>query len=766
MNKIQGVIVSVFKHDKNTGFSIFQIKGTDEQSVTEISKQTKGKELLTVLGNYFNPAKGGYVTCDGYYTSHERWGAQFKAKSVFSTKAIKKNHPVDILLSSLMRNTDKKVKARLARKYGDRVLRVLNTDPDQMIREGVINADQLVILQNDWNRASKLFQTFNYLRGVGMERSASDRVIEYHGNDSKNIIANDPYLLLDVPGIGFSKIDQAASNMGMEMTSEKRVRHGINHLVNNFSNQGHTAINLEMLTRIATRDMKVDPSVVASLIQDEVNNSVYTIINNEKNEAILVNYNTYKREIDCAKELKRLIEAPLPKRPTNIRIKEDSLEKDQKNALLNALFATVTVITGGPGVGKTYTVDSIRKTIKEIDPGNRILMAAPTGKAARRIQESTGEDASTIHNMLDYHPEEGFRNHKGNKLEVDTVILDETSMVDIHLFYSTLKAIPTGARVVIVGDVDQLASVGPGAVLADIINSGAVKVSYLNEVMRQAKGSDIVVNAHRINNGLTPNYATKSDSDFHWIDADSDEDIMSVIKALSQAIPKNFGIGHDSIQVLSPKKDTLAGVNKLNVELREIMNPVNPKKNYHFNRAGEFRYNDRVMQIQNNKELDVNNGEVGKIVFINLKSQIATVDFDGVLKDLPFDNFYKMKHAYAKTIHKSQGSEYDVVIIPISESHGNLSVQLAYTALTRGKKHVFMVGSKAAMEKALKNKDKNIRNTLLDRALINEMGSSMFTPLYEMSDESMNVRDGIDDTKDISPNNIEKKYDSEPTPNF
>lgn len=738
MKTIEGVITKVISHKPGSGQSIILIKGTNEESAKAISEATKGRNTISVLGTFFNPVPGGLVTCDGNFKHNQRFGMQYIASSIYSTTLTKKHYPKDIMRSALMRSLDKTTRESLIKAYGDMILRILITKPEKMIQDRLLTQGQLDLLKKDWNRAGKLFKTFDYLRGLGLERGAVDRVIEAHGNNSKSLIANNPYSLLDVSGVGFKSIDTAATNMGMEMTSWKRVRHGLKYIINNFAEQGHTAFYLEDMVRNASREMRVEPSVVQELLIEEVKKGKFTLIKGDNNKHLLVDYSVYKKEIDCAKELRRLIESPMQDRPTSLRLDTGYLKEGQQNAVKNSIFNKFSIITGGPGVGKTTVIKSILKALEETSSGNiRVLQAAPTGKAARRMSESTGEEAFTLHTLLEFHPDEGFRRNAQKPLDGDTIIIDEASMVDINLFYAMLKSIPSGARVIIVGDVDQLESVGPGSVLSDIIKSGVVKVSRLTEVMRQAADSNIVSNAHRINNGQMPEFTPGKKNDFHWIDADSDEKIMETIKALSYAIPDKYGLSHDSIQVLSPQKATMAGVDKLNVELRKIMNPKSEDSKYEFISFGQnFRVNDRIMQVRNNKDLDINNGEVGKIKFLDYKGQKATVDFDGTVKVIPFLSFGDVRHAYAKTIHKSQGSEYDAVIIPVSESHSRmLTTQLLYTALTRGKKHVFMVGSKAAMEKAVKNVGKQVRHTLLDKALINEMGSSIFTPLIQTAEE-------------------------------
>jgi exodeoxyribonuclease V alpha subunit len=731
VSTFNGIIGKVYSHDKDTGFSIMQVRPADDDAKAILAKYNGGKNYISVLGVFFKPIEGGMITSQGAFTESPKFGIQFKADNIFITSLIKKSYPEDGLRSRLFEAIGKKKKEDLILKFGRTVL--LDINSDKFLAANIVTANELSQLRNELFRFLRVSDTFDYLRGLGFRIDAIDSILESFGNAGKEIIANDPYRLLAVTGVGFGNIDNAAVSMGMEMTSMKRIKHGFGYIIKNHMENGHTAFYLEEMVKKISSIMDLDADVVKGLLTDYVKSGHY-MITSKNDKLLLIDYATHKVELDCAIELKRLMRGKKSLYNLPIILDTDYLKEGQVKAIKNSLSNKVSIITGGPGVGKTTVVKTILDLINAGSIAEVISLAAPTGQASERMFNATGIDASTIHSILDYHPELGFRKNSQNKLVCTTIVIDELSMVDIHLFYALLCAIPDECQVIFVGDVDQLPSIGQGAVLGDLIRSRRIAVSKLTEVTRVDKDSTIPKNAHLINSGKMPDLSNSS-NDFHWIDANSDSEILGKIGSLITAIPGTFNLSFNSIQVLTPQKGTLAGVDSLNKEIRKIINPNPGSSRIGFMSFGtDFRDNDRIIVTKNNRRLNVNNGEVGLIKCIDYVKRVVDIAFSKITKQLPFSFFSDIKHAFAKTIHKSQGSEYDVVIIPISESHaGMLNIQLLYTGVTRAKKHVFMVGSKLALENALQNRFKERRITMLDVAIDREMSSSL---TYESSSSS------------------------------
>jgi exodeoxyribonuclease V alpha subunit len=593
-----------------------------------------------------------------------------------------------------------------------------------------------------------------FLQSHGVTTTYAIKIYKQYGEKSIEVVTDNPYrLAVDVFGIGFRTADKIAMNLGIEPLSIKRAEAGVLYVLGATTDEGHVYYPCELLVEKASQVLEVPSELVleaicsvaaqeliAAVSTEEMENNeqtapLNTSTNSEMRNSLIYLRSLYSSETGVVKELKRieqdvksehLFEQPGKEEKEEIdytkaidwfeKLNKINLAEQQKDAVYKALSNKLLVITGGPGTGKTTLVNAIIKILAKKE--RKVMLAAPTGRAAKRMTETTGLEAKTIHRLLEFSPKTfRFERNQENQLNVDLLVIDEMSMVDIVLFYNLLKAVPNEARLILVGDIDQLPSVGPGNVLKDLINSGFLDVVRLKEVFRQAQESMIVTNAHRINTGKTPiTKAVKEQSDFYFINREEPEDVLGEIKSLlGGRITKHLACKTEEIQVLAPMHLGLLGATNLNKELQQLLNH-SKEEIVRGNRT--FKRNDRVMQVRNNYDLDVFNGDIGKIVKIDFEERELAVNFDDRTVVYDFADLDELMLSYACSVHKSQGSEYPVVIIPLHTQHYMmLQRNLLYTAVTRGKKLVIVVGSKKALAIAVKNSKIQERFSLLETRL-------------------------------------------------
>ena len=530
---------------------------------------------------------------------------------------------------------------------------------------------------------------------------------------------NNPYCLADdIWGIGFKTADGIAEKLGYEKNDSRRCRSGILYTLSKLSEDGHVYSEREQLIKSAKELLQADEEPITQVLDQMIASEDLML----DEEAIFLPP-FYYAEVGVANKLRRLIETPMGNIFDNggtvtddVSQRQGQIEYDevQLSAIRKAIGSKVMVLTGGPGTGKTTTTLGIIASFETL--GQRILLAAPTGRAAKRMSEATGKEAKTIHRLLEFNPAEGYGRNDENPLDGDVLIVDESSMIDIILMNSLLKAVPLSMRLILVGDIDQLPSVGAGNVLRDIIDSGAVPVIRLTRIFRQAQSSRIVTNAHKINQGTFPDISNGRQSDFFFIKQEDPEqaarDIVNIVK---NRIPKAYGYSTNDIQVLAPMQRSVVGATNLNIALQEAINPVGDSLS-----RGGFRYRrgDRVMQIRNNYDKDVFNGDIGTVEHVDTEERTLTVSFDGHNIEYEDSELDELTLAYATTIHKSQGSEYPVVVMPLLMTHFvMLQRNLVYTGITRAKKLCIIVGTTKALAYAIHNMVVLKRNTRLKERL-------------------------------------------------
>lgn len=713
-----------------TGFVEHIVFRNEENGYTVLNLAVEEDEV-TCVGVFRFISEGESVELKGEYTVHPSYGPQFQVES-YAIKA-----PQDIvsieryLGSGAIKGVGAALAARIVRRFKEDTFRIIEEEPERLAEIKGISERKAQEIAEQTEEKRELRQAMIFLQNYGISLTLAVKIYQTYQLDMYRIIQENPYKLAeDVTGVGFKIADEIAHKVGIHMDSDFRIRSGILYVLQQASLEGHTYLPKELLTRRACEllevdadaiekhymDMTIDRKLVMKQTEDQVQIYASTFYYMELNVAVML------RELNVKYDFS---ETAVEQRIRKIEELSDlKLDEMQHIAVVEAVRSGLLVITGGPGTGKTTTINTIIQFFES--EGMDISLAAPTGRAAKRMSETTGYEAKTIHRLLeisggmDEHA--GFERNEQNPLETDVLIIDEMSMVDITLIHNLLKAVVAGTRVILVGDVNQLPSVGPGCVLKDIIDSHACNVVRLNRIFRQASESDIIVNAHKINRGEPVILDNKSRDFFFLKRYDANVIISICIQLIQHKLPKYVNAEPFDIQVLTPMRKGLLGVERLNMILQQYLNPPDAKKAEHEHGQTIFRVGDKVMQIKNNyqaewevrsrynipieKGLGVFNGDMGLVREINTFSETLTVEYEeGRMVEYPFKELDQLELAYAITIHKSQGSEYPAVIIPLLTGPRMLmNRNLLYTAVTRARKCVTLVGD----EKAFYNMEANV----------------------------------------------------------
>ncbi|MFH1743718.1 MAG: ATP-dependent RecD-like DNA helicase [bacterium] len=695
------LIERVTFHNPDNGFCVLRTKVRGH------------RDLVTIVGHAAIISAGEYVSATGNWFNDRTHGPQFRAEYLRVTPPTGVEGIEKYLASGMVKGIGPVYAKRLVEAFGESVFDVIEEHPERL-REvtgiGAIRADRII---SAWADQKAIREIMVFLHQNGVSTSRAVRIYKTYGAEAIEVVSENPYRLAhDIRGIGFVTADKIASNVGIEKTSMIRARAGISYGLSKGMEQGHCGLPQDELIPLAEKLLEIPQSIIEQGLELEIE-ATELVRDTVSGRQCVFLAGLYRTEQAISKRIKSL-SSGLPPWPD---IDPDKaipwvekklgieLADSQRKAVASALTSKVLVITGGPGVGKTTIVNSILRILRA--KGVRIALCAPTGRAAKRLSESTGCEARTIHRLLEVDfASGGFQRNEDKPLGCSYLVADETSMVDLPLMNALLRAIPLNAAILFVGDVDQLPSVGPGQFLADLIESGAVPVARLTEIFRQAAGSRIVTNAHRINKGLMPEFATKDGhSDFYFIDLKTPEEgVSKLLQIVKDRIPARFGIDPvREIQVLSPMNRGGLGARSLNIELQKLLNPNAEPKVERF--GWTFGAGDKVMQTENDYEKEVYNGDIGFIASIDPDTREVIIDFDGQRVTYDFDELDEVVPAYAVTIHKAQGSEYPAVVIPLTTQHfPMLNRNLIYTGVTRGKRLVVIVGQRKAMAIAVKGK--------------------------------------------------------------
>ena len=711
----------------------------EENHYTVASLQPENRrEPVTVVGNLAAVQCGEILKLTGHWTTHKQFGRQFQVEAFESVLPATATGIRKYLGSGLIKGIGPKFAERIVNHFGDRTLEVIDQFSAKLREVDGIGPERARRIRAAWVEQKAVRDIMIFLQSYGINSSQAAKIYKQYGNDAMQVVKANPYQLArDIHGIGFKTADAIAANMGVPADSPRRIRAGILHMLEGLTDEGHTCCPHDELCRQTAALLNVpDDKVKAEILALAADHDIGI-----EDDLIFLS-RMLRAETDLAARLKALTQAPLglPEIKLDLALKwfeeknDIALAPAQREAIKTALTSKLTVITGGPGVGKTTITRAIVKILRAKEC--RVLLASPTGRAAKRLSESTGATAQTIHRLLKYDPAtHGFDHNEGKALNGDLLIVDEASMLDLPLACQLMKAVPTSASLVLVGDVDQLPSVGPGNVLRDIIESRVGRTVRLTEIYRQDKASHIVVNAHLINSGQMPDVTRDPVAgspqggglqDFYFIEQDDPEKVLQTILALvSDRIPKRFGFDpFDDIQVLAPMHRGVCGVENINRQLQGAINPVGGKFSLKLNeqqveRYGRiYRLRDKVMQIRNNYDKDVFNGDLGRITAMDPVEQMLTVTIDDREVSYDFTDLDELLPAYCISIHKSQGSEYPVVIVPVLTQHYvMLQRNLLYTAITLARKLVVLIGSRKALSIAVRNNNTAARYTRLRHRL-------------------------------------------------
>lgn len=744
--KIRCVVERITYQNPENGYTILKCRVKDYA------------DLVPVIGNLLDVNVGSVLLVEGNWKVDSKYGRQFVAESWEETLPATVYGMEKYLGSGLIKGVGPKFAKRIVQKFGTDTFTVIEDNVQLLIEVEGIGNKRVQMIAESWERQKEVKNVMLFLQDNGVSTSYAAKIYKTYGNDSIPVVKENPYRLADdIWGIGFKTADQIATKLGFEKNSFVRLRSGIMYTLSELSNDGHVYAEKQQLIKAASELLEAEESYIVmtmdEMLQKEDLLQEKSIVkldeNKEPIEAIYLPP-FYYAEIGVASKMKKLVTTPGTDRlwtglmkaraesgKDDLSVDVEAIEKKvgmtyddvQRDAIRLAATAKVMVLTGGPGTGKTTTTHGIISAYRAY--GLRILLAAPTGRAAKRMTEATGLEAKTIHRLLECKPPEGYQKNEENPLEGDVLIVDECSMIDIVLMNSLLKAIPQNMRLILVGDIDQLPSVGAGNVLRDIIDSGSFPVVRLTRIFRQAQTSRIIMNAHRINEGKNPDISNGKDADFFFMENEDAEAVVpQIVDLVKTKLPNYYHVDSKQIQVLTPMQRGVVGATNLNLALQEALNPTEqeifmrgrgavmmPKDT--LRRSGfAFRADDKVMQIKNNYDKEVFNGDIGIIESVDAEDRTLKVNFDNRTVEYDITELDEIVHAYATTIHKSQGSEYPIVVMPVLMNHYvMLQRNLIYTGITRAKKILVMVGTKKALSYAIRNVTVMKRNTLLKERL-------------------------------------------------
>lgn len=716
LDTLKGSVSRVTFHNEESGFCVLRVNAKGH------------RDVLSMVATLPTVAAGEQFSARGTWVVDKRHGMQFHAAEFMRMQPTSAEGIEKYLASGMVKGVGPHFAKQLVKAFGDQVFSVIENTPKKLLSLPGIGKKRQEQVVAAWGEQKIVRDIMVFLQSHGVGTARAVRIYKTYGDHAIELVQANPYRLAsEVYGIGFKTADELASRLGIAPDSDIRARAGLKYVCHTLTQKGHCAVPRETLLKEAHALLLIDDAILASALGHQIESKrlIEAMIGD-----VMCIYPValYEAEQEVAERLMMLSEGSCPWGVLSqeavlsalVVLEKKSklcLSPSQTQAVIDALQSKVMIITGGPGVGKTTIVKTILGVIGQ--SGASIALAAPTGRAAKRLSESTGRSAKTIHRLLGYEPgTHGFHHDEHNPLVADYVVIDEASMLDIVLMQHVLKAIAVNTALLFVGDVDQLPSVGPGSVLADIINAKQFPVARLTEVHRQAAHSQIITNAHRINSGELPHLPSQSSlSDFYLIEASSAEDIHDkLLKVIDRRIPERFGFDAKAdIQVLTPMRRGGLGTQALNVALQQLLNGhAEPK----ITRYGNvFSPGDKVMQTQNNYDKNVFNGDIGVIRQIDLKASTVSVFFETRVIEYDFTALDELSLAYAISIHKSQGSEYPVVVIPLASQHYMmLARNLLYTAVTRGKSLVVLIAEKKALSMAVSQLGTDKRLTNLSSA--------------------------------------------------
>uniref|UniRef100_UPI003FD8CA6D SF1B family DNA helicase RecD2 n=1 Tax=Alistipes putredinis TaxID=28117 RepID=UPI003FD8CA6D len=699
------VVERITYQNPENGYSVLKVK-------------VKGyNDLVTLVGNLLEVPVGSVLLCRGEWKVDKRYGSQFVAATWEETMPATVYGIEKYLGSGLVKGIGPRFARAIVQRFGTETIDIIETEIERLYEVPNIGRKRVAKIRESWEKQKDIKNVMLFLQGYGVSTAYAAKIYREYGKESIDKVRENPYRLADdIWGIGFKPADGIAAKLGYENEDPRRCRSGILYTLGQLSDEGHVYAGEEQLVKTAGQLLEAGETAIRDTLAGMLQAEDLIL---DKDAIYLPPF--YHAECGTSRRLRDLAESTGRSLfdglfdPSSLTA-ETGIEYDevQLAAIRQAVTSKVMVLTGGPGTGKTTTTQGIIAALKKA--GLRVLLAAPTGRAAKRMSEATGMEAKTIHRLLEYNPQDGYKRNDENPLEGDALIVDECSMIDILLMNNLLKAVPVGMRLVFVGDIDQLPSVGAGNVLRDIIDSQRIPVVRLVRIFRQAQKSRIVMNAHTINQGRFPDTSNGRDTDFFFMREDDPERAAeTIVRLVKERLPRAYRESPDRIQVLTPMQRGVVGAANLNLLLQQALNPSGPS----LGRGGyTYRQGDRVMQLRNNYAKEVFNGDLGYIREVDTEDRMLTVDFDGKKVEYDVTELDELTLAYATTIHKAQGSEYPIVVMPVLMTHFvMLQRNLIYTGITRAKKICVLIGAMKALAYAVRNMSVLKRNTSLRERL-------------------------------------------------
>lgn len=706
MTKLRCVVERITYQNAENGYSVMKVKvkGYDDH--------------VTLVGNLLEVPAGSVLLCEGEWRVGKRYGQQFQCETWEEVMPATAYGIEKYLGSGLVKGIGPKFAKLIVGHFGTDTIEVIETDIERLYEVPGIGKKRVEKIRESWEKQKDIKNVMLFLQGFGVSTAYAAKIYRQYGKESIDKVKENPYRLADdIWGIGFKTADGIARKMGYEMNDERRLRSGLIYTLNQLADEGHCYAEEQQLIATAKQMLEADEECIRTAMTHSIETEDLML---DGTAIYLPPF--YYAECGTANRLNTLVHTKEEGSIFTTRFdlgklqRETGIEYDevQVEAIRQAIASKVMVLTGGPGTGKTTTTKAIIAALQSA--GMRILLAAPTGRAAKRMNEATGMEAKTIHRLLEYNPQDGYKRNDENPLEGDALIVDECSMIDIILMNNLTKALPTTMRLVLVGDIDQLPSVGAGNVLRDIIDSGVIPVVRLTRIFRQAQSSRIVMSAHAINRGCFPDISNGQHTDFFFMKQEEPEKVAETIVSLVRdRLPKAYRQPTANIQVLTPMQRGVVGAANLNMALQQALNHNTAA----LVRGGyTFKEGDRVMQLRNNYDKDIYNGDLGYVRSVDMEERTLTVDFDGQMVEYEASELDELTLAYATTIHKSQGSEYPIVVMPVLMTHYvMLQRNLIYTGITRAKKICVLVGQTKALAYAIHNMKVLKRNTRLKERL-------------------------------------------------
>jgi len=708
VEKISGSVERITYYNEENGYSVLRIAPDEAQGAAE-----DRYGLVTVIGNLPELSPGEYLRLNGEWVDHPRHGRQFKVETIEQAYPATIEGVKRYLGSGLLDGIGPKLAERIVDHFGAETLEIIEKHPQRLRQVPDIGPKRVRIIVEAWEEQRQIKEIMIFLHSHGITTNLALKIYKHYGDQALPVVQGNPFQLArDIFGVGFKTADRIAQSMGLPVDHPTRIEAGLLYLLEEFSNEGHVFAPRSLLADRAVELLGIDRSQVWEALEhleaDElIKMDAVPMAAQDLPEDDLAVYLApyYYAELGTARRLKDLLSAFPPRLsdiPPLFTPLDEALSEEQADAVRKTLANPVSVLTGGPGTGKTTSIQALISVAESA--GKRFALASPTGRAAKRLSEATGKPASTLHRLLEFSPVEGFIRGAETPLKLDLLVVDEASMLDVMLANSLLRALEPGTHLLLVGDIDQLPSVGAGDVLREIIDSGQVPVTRLTEIFRQAAGSEIITNAHLINQGEMPIFDSEAE-DFFRFPADTPERAADWIEDLViNRIPEKFGLTHSDIQILVPMYRGPAGIHAINARLQEVLNPPGPLKPECKLFGTVYRPGDKVMQVRNDYEKQVFNGDIGFIQSISATEQTLTIDFDGNPVVYAWSEGDQLTLAYAVSVHKSQGSEFPVIVMPLLTQHYMmLQRNLLYTAITRAKRVCVLVTNPKALGIAVNN---------------------------------------------------------------